>query len=476
MYVKHRISTGNVEVDYIFTHTNHSPGLEEVKHIPIPTSVQEEIQQKFSQGVSVEKIMKDIQEDIGSRHLRQDFDEVVARKHLIKRQDCRNAIRKTRDFTNHRHTNDAISVDRIVKELQLESPSSIIAYKPQGIVKADYPSLQESSFFLALMTSFQADMFKEFSTLGCVDSKHKTTQYGYKLITLVVADEFRNGIPVAWGITDVEDTNRYTVFFSAIRKRVPDAVIDILMTDDDPSMIGGCVAVYPDVIHLLCRWHVDSAWKNNLRHLVANDVHKVDMYKYLCTLITTPDPSTFQTHIKAFTTLWQKKEPRFIEYFNGQYANRIEKWALAYRHFDHKDTDTNMFVESFFNKLKTNPKYFNHKVNRRCDDLIEVLLMMETDVFFERKRKELLSSTGDASKKQEGDRHNRGISVDVSRVHSDDENSSQYHIDSSDLTMQYKVYVLLTVCPSQPNCMPHCSEEGCGYLCRHMIRCTCYDY
>ena len=40
------------------------------------------------------------------------------------------------------------------------------------------------------------------------------------------------GIPVAWGITDVEDTNRYTVFFSAIRKRVPDAVIDILMTDD----------------------------------------------------------------------------------------------------------------------------------------------------------------------------------------------------------------------------------------------------
>ena len=79
----------------------------------------------------------------------------------------------------------------------------------------------------------------------------------------------------------------------------------------------------------------------------------------------------------------------------------------------------NCYMCSFFNKLKTNPKYFNHKVNRRCDDLIEVLLMMETDVFFERKRKELLSSTGDASKKQEGDRHNRGISVDVSRVHSD---------------------------------------------------------
>ena len=49
-----------------------------------------------------------------------------------------------------------------IEELQLESPSPIIAYKPQGIVKADYPSLQESTFFLVLMKSFQADMFKEF--------------------------------------------------------------------------------------------------------------------------------------------------------------------------------------------------------------------------------------------------------------------------------------------------------------------------
>jgi len=40
----------------------------------------------------------DIQEDIGSRQLCQD---VATRKHLIKLQDCRNAIHKTRDFTNH---------------------------------------------------------------------------------------------------------------------------------------------------------------------------------------------------------------------------------------------------------------------------------------------------------------------------------------------------------------------------------------
>jgi len=132
---------------------------------------------------------------------------------------------------------------------QLEDPSPIIAYKPQGVLKAEYPLLQESSFLLVLMTPFQVDVFRNFSMLSCLDSTHKTTQYGFKLITLVVPDEFRNGnnllklshtcivcsytgVPVAWGIADIEDTRTYTEFFSAIKRRIPDAAIHILMTDN----------------------------------------------------------------------------------------------------------------------------------------------------------------------------------------------------------------------------------------------------
>ena len=58
----------------------------------------------------------------------------------------------------------------------------------------------------------------------------------------------------------------------------------------------------------------------------------------------------------------------------------------------------------------------NHKVNRRCDDLIEVLLSVEKDLFFERKRKESMVSVSDASKKQEVDRHTRGLGIDNSRI------------------------------------------------------------
>ena len=37
-------------------------------------------------------------------------------------------------------------------------------------------------------------------------------------------------------------------------------------------------------------------------------------------------------------------------------------------------------------------------------------------MFFERKRKEIVVSISDASKKQEGDRHARGLDIDDSRI------------------------------------------------------------
>lgn len=114
-------------------------------------------------------------------------------KHFITRQDCRNIVRKLKNFTNHRHADDAISTDRIVRELKLENPSPILAYKPQGI-DVDILTLPSDAFFLCIMTDFQALLFNEFSSkIVCLDSTHCTNQYKYKLITLMVVDDFHNG-------------------------------------------------------------------------------------------------------------------------------------------------------------------------------------------------------------------------------------------------------------------------------------------
>ena len=77
----------------------------------------------------------------------------------------------------------------------------------------------------------------------------------------------------------------------------------------------------------------------------------------------------------------------------------------------------NLDINSFHNKLKTTPRYLNHNVNRRYDDLIEVLLSVEEDMFYERTRKELLSSTTEATRKVESDWHSKGQSTVDLKVH-----------------------------------------------------------
>ena len=72
---------------------------------------------------------------------------------------------------------------------------------------------------------------------------------------------------------------------------------------------------------------------------------------------------------------------------------------------------------SFHNKLKTNPRYLNHNVNRRCDDLIAVLMSVEVDMFYERKRKEVFTSITEASMKVEGNRHALGLKIMDLKVH-----------------------------------------------------------
>ena len=218
-----------MEAYYISTHTNHTLGIDECKHLPLPPSVKTDIQEQFAAGKSLEKIMDGNSFHFNlvviinnNRYKRYYWKKGLSRRFHGKRNKetlhyttrlqvtythvvtllhaCnelmyhRNICLKVREFSNHRHLEDAISVDRIVAELRQESPSPILLYKPQGILDPEIPSLAKESFLLVIMTAFQASLFNTFShRIVCLDSTHKTNHYRFKLLTLVVRDEYRNG-------------------------------------------------------------------------------------------------------------------------------------------------------------------------------------------------------------------------------------------------------------------------------------------
>ena len=53
---------------------------------------------------------------------------------------------------------------------------------------------------------------------------------------------------------------------------------------------------------------------------------------------------------------------------------------------------------------------------------------------------------------------------------------AHYEVQASEKDKVYSVHILSVGCPQKPNCIPHCCETTCSYLCRHMITCTCIDY
>ena len=57
-----------------------------------------------------------------------------------------------------------------------------------------HPTLQDDTFLLVIMTSYQSQLFEEFAyKVVCMDSTHKTNEYRFKLITLLVVDAFHKG-------------------------------------------------------------------------------------------------------------------------------------------------------------------------------------------------------------------------------------------------------------------------------------------
>lgn len=137
----------------------------------------------------------DIRANTGHRARRLEFEAEVKRKHFITKQDIANVRVKTKDLTVIRHQEDAISVDLFVQELQLEPYNPILLYKRQHESNPAYPSLSKESFLLALQTEFQKQLYKEHANkVLCIDATHGTNAYLFKLITVMVADEYGEGM------------------------------------------------------------------------------------------------------------------------------------------------------------------------------------------------------------------------------------------------------------------------------------------
>ena len=55
-----------------------------------------------------------------------------------------------------------------------------------------------------------------------MDATYGTTQYDFQLISILVIDDFGEGLPVAWAISNREDVTLLVQFFKAVHTHVED--------------------------------------------------------------------------------------------------------------------------------------------------------------------------------------------------------------------------------------------------------------
>ena len=84
---------------------------------------------------------------------------------------------------------------------------------------------------LVIQTEFQRDMVIKFgNSIVCLDATHGTTMYDFLIITAIVVDEYGEGVPIAWGLSNRKDKSVLVYFLKLVQERVGSLSPNIIVT------------------------------------------------------------------------------------------------------------------------------------------------------------------------------------------------------------------------------------------------------
>lgn len=165
--------------------------------------------------------------------------------------------------------NDRIRVESWIKEKEKlpEADNPVLFYKDQH---SDYENFEKSDFILILITKFQKKMMLQFGEkVICIDGTRGLNDYNFQLFTILILDEYDEGIPVAFCFSNKSTKQLYKLFFSKVKKAINKSVqTNVFMSDDEMTFYDASNEITVPATHqLICRWHLNKIWVTNLNKL-----------------------------------------------------------------------------------------------------------------------------------------------------------------------------------------------------------------
>ena len=456
-YIKavENLTTKLVNVEYCFFHYGHK---EELAHLRISEDLRKNIASKLQEGVSEKKILDGIRNNVHGD---------ISREHLVTLQDIQNICRQYNIDGIQRHSSDHQSVKIWVEEMSSQIYNPVLLHKVQGEEPCiEMENLKKEDMLLVIQTEFQKDMMVKFgNNIVCLDATHGTTMYDFLLITVVVVDEYGEGVPIAWALSNREDKSVLVQFLKSVKTRVGSLSPNIIMSDCAGQYYGAWVAVFEGTPKkLLCTWHVDKAWRRKLNECITEKEDRITIYHHLRVLLEEKDIARLRILLQQFLSFLHKDHSTFLAYFQNEYVPHIEEWAYAYRHG--AEINTSMYVETFHRVLKV--VYLESKQNRRVDHLLTVLLRFARDKAFERIQK-LEKGKSSHRIKEINKRHGSAEEMMSSGILPIKCSENSWKVASQ--KTKEKSYIVTKV-KDECACLLRCSS---CHVCVHMFSCSCAD-
>ncbi|KAG1138593.1 hypothetical protein G6F37_010815 [Rhizopus arrhizus] len=360
-----------VTVEAIGEHNHEIGGLEDLQHLPLSKEARDYIEGRLNEGygkrdtrISIQKNYRMYMQNL-SANFSGSSSSVMHRDQMVHADEIYNIYKKIQEKFYKRAQDQRESVKIWLEELTVES-----GYKT--FVGTDF----DDNFTFGLSSPWQQQLLLQATSI-CLDATHCVTNIVKAILyTIVIRHPLTGtGCPVAYMFT--EDHSMYPIkeFPMFVRVAIGLQVIRKITIDVSATEYRAIQAVYPTATVQWCLFHVARAWMSKIRVLIklGSTAQKAQVHKFLITSLKSMMweknvPECRRKLAEIFVNY--ASYPEFLEYFRKNYLddNKFIQWSAAFQPQTYTNMETNNFVESWHNQLKST--YFQRKRNRRIDRLI----------------------------------------------------------------------------------------------------------
>jgi hypothetical protein len=186
-----------------------------------------------------------------------------------------------------------------------------------------------------------------------IDGTYRITIYGFPLVVYGVSDQTGRFHPVCYMITSHETQEDFEYFFQGINDLCNEMGLEYdpeyIMQDACPASRSAILEFFPDVIVLMCYFHVKKNIKDNCKNKLENEVW-AELQADLKNIHMSHNLENFEENKKIFKNKYQKEYPEVYDYCATWLEGDWSNWQIYCNKPGQANSNSN--IESFNNVIK----------------------------------------------------------------------------------------------------------------------------